>query len=90
MLEDMPENYFVTCYSKTNNADDTNNFYTLIDSRMISGRVKKGIIMSHSTYINKFLSEAVELDWSQHDFGNIEGPAPDWFRSDNDIQEKEV
>jgi len=90
MLQDMPENYFVTCYSKTNNPNDSQNFYTLIDSRMISGRIKKGIIMSHSTYIDKFLSEAVELDWSQHDFGGVEGPAPDWFNSDTDIQEKEV
>jgi len=89
-MEDLPEDYFVSCYSKTNNIEDTNNFYTLADTRVVTqGGVKKGVIMSHNTYVNKFLPQAVERDWMIDQLSD-EGTAPNWFKTPTDIHEKGV
>jgi hypothetical protein len=89
-LSDLPEDYMVTCYSKTNSADDTNNFYTVLDTRLVSNSgIKKGVIMSHSTFIGKFKDQVVERDWMIDQLSD-EGTAPEWFKSQTDIHEKGV
>lgn len=90
ILADLPEDYLVSCYSKTNNLEDSSNFYTLLDQRVVQGSgVKRGAIMSHSTFVNRFLPQVVERDWFIDQI-NDEGTAPDWFKSQTDIHEKGV